>query len=326
MITFATLSQQPQAFRSLTGMSLSEFNTLFAHFANAQARQRSTATTTRRDHKPRQRASGAGRPFAHSDKTRLLMVLLWLRVYPTFEVLAFFFSLHKSNAHAGVQDVLCTLGSLCDFAFERPAKERKALNSVQAVMDAFPDVALLIDAKEQRTRRPKSSKEDDKQKPYYSGKKKAHTLKSQVAVTPSGMIGAVSKSVPGGANHDLTLLRTSKLLDNLDPDEAAMMDKGYDGVAKDHPDKRLYLPFKARGGHPVTEEQKAYNRHLSSYRIVVEHVNARLNQFGALSQVWRGGRERQHTQVVRVVAHLVNRRTERVPLKRYAPVAPALAT
>lgn len=138
------------------------------------------------------------------------------------------------------------------------------------------------------------------------------------------MIGAVSKSVPGGANHDLTLLRTSKLLDNLDPDEAAMMDKGYDGVAKDHPDKRLYLPFKARRGHPLTEEQTAYNRHLSSYRIVVEHVNARLNQFGALSQVWRGGREAPHTQTVRVVGHLVNCRTQIVPLKCYAP-APVMA-
>ena len=324
MLTFETLSQQPQAFRSLTGMSLAEFNTLFAAFAPAQARRRSTDTTTRRDHKPRQRAHGTGRHFAHSDKTRLLMALLWLRVYPTFAVLGFFFSLHKSNAHAGVQDVLCTLESLCDFAFEQPAKERKALGSLTAVMDAFPEVALIIDAKEQRIRRPKSSKEDDKQKPYYSGKKKAHTLKSQVAVTPSGMIGAVSKSVPGGANHDLTLLRTSKLLDNLDPDEAAMMDKGYDGVAKDHPDKRLYLPFKARRGHPLTEEQTAYNRHLSSYRIVVEHVNARLNQFGALSQVWRGGREAPHTQTVRVVGHLVNCRTQIVPLKCYAP-APVMA-
>jgi hypothetical protein len=318
MITFEKLSQQPQAFRSLTGMSLSEFHALFAAFTQAQAARRAAATTTRRDNKPRQRASGAGRRFANDEQSRLVMALLWLRVYPTFEVLGFFFSLHKSNAHPNVMDVLSTLESLADFAFERPAKERKALGSVAAVMDAFPDVALIIDAKEQRTRRPKSSKEDDKQRPYYSGKKKAHTLKTQVGVQPDGKIGAISDSVPGGANHDLTLLRKTRLLERLDEDEAAMMDKGYDGIAKDYPDKRLYLPFKARRGHPLTPEQQAYNRHLSGYRIVVEHVNARLNQFGALSQVWRGGRGEQHTRTVRVVAHLVNRRTERVPLKSYA--------
>jgi hypothetical protein len=325
MITFETLSQQPRAFRSLTGLHLTQFNTLFADFAHAQAQQRSAATTTRRDNKPRQRASGAGRRFAHSDKTRLLMALLWLRVYPTFEMLAFFFSLHKSKAHTNVLDVLFTLESLGDFAFQRPAKQRKALGSIAAVMDAFPDVALIIDTKEQRIRRPKSSKDDDQQKPYYSGKKKAHTLKTQVAVTPGGTIGALSDSVPGGANHDLTLLRKTKLLDNLDEDEAAMMDKGYDGVAKYHPHHRLYLPFKARRGHPLTQEQQAYNRHLSGYRLVVEHTNARLNQFGALSQVWRGGRESQHTRVVRVVAHLVNRRTEIVALKTYRPIAPFIA-
>jgi hypothetical protein len=323
MITFEKLSQQSQAFGSLTGMNVTEFHALFVAFAQAQNTRRAAATTTRRDHKPRQRRSGAGRRFAHSEQTRLLMALVWLRIYPTFEVLGFFFSLHKSNAHENVADVLATLESLCDFAFERPAKERKALGSVAAVMDAFPDVALIIDAKEQRIRRPKSSKDkdEDKQRPYYSGKKKAHTLKSQVAVTPEGRIGALSPSVPGGATHDLTLLRKTKLLDYLDEGEAAMMDKGFDGIQKDFPHKQLYLPFKARRGHPLTEAQKVYNRHLSSYRIVVEHTNARLNQFGALSQVWRGGRDGQHTQAVRVVAHLVNRRMEKVPLKTYAAVA-----
>jgi hypothetical protein len=100
-------------------------------------------------------------------------------------------------------------------------------------MDAFPDVALVIDAKEQRIRRPKNGKNEagsvvDDQKPYDSGKKKTHTLKNQVAVNPHGNIQTVSESVPGGTIHDITLLRQSKLLDALDDDEASMMDKGYD--------------------------------------------------------------------------------------------------
>jgi hypothetical protein len=77
---------------------------------------------------------------------------------------------------------------------------------------------------------------------------------------PEGMIQAVSDSVPGGANHDLTLLRDSHLLDQLQDDEAAMIDKGYVGIRNDYLDKRLYLPFKASWGRPLTEEQKAYNR------------------------------------------------------------------
>ena len=320
MITFAHLSRHASTFRSLTGMNEAEFHSLFAAFAQAQTTCRQTATTTRRDRKPRQRASGAGRRFAHDEQTRLLIALVWLRVYPTFEMLGFLFGLHKANAHKNVFDVLAILETLADFRFERPVKERKSLGSVQAIMDAFPDVVLVIDAKEQRVQRPKSSKHEDRQKPYYSGKKKAHTLKSQVAVTPDGQIGAVSASVPGGANHDLTLLRQSGLLHHLAEDEAAMMDKGYDGIGNDFPDRRLYLPFKARRNRPLTEEEKASNRHLSRYRIVVEHTNARLNQFGALSQVWRNARGK-HTQVVRVIAQIVNHRIATVPLKTYAIAA-----
>lgn len=264
----------------------------------------------------RRRAPGAGRPATCSLETQLAMTLVWLRVYPTFAVLAFLFGLHESNAWRNVQETLQTLQSMADFPFEKPAKERKTLRSLEAVMDAFPDVVLVIDAKEQRTQRPKSDKDNDRQKPYYSGKKKAHTLKNQVAVQPGGKIGAVSASVPGGANHDLRLLRDSRLLDNLSEGEAAMMDKGYDGITKDYPDHTLYLPHKARRNHPLTAAQKSYNRFLSSYRIVVEHTNAQLNQYQALSQVWRNRRE-HHTGVFRVVCSLVNRRIENCPLKRY---------
>jgi hypothetical protein len=108
-----------------------------------------------------------------------------------------------------------------------------------------------------------------------------HTLKNQIGVAPSGRIEALPESVPGGSTHDLTLLRQTDWLSELDDEEAAMMDKGYDGITADYPDKKLYLPFKARRNHPLTEEQKAYNRFLAKYRIVVEHTIAQLNKLGA---------------------------------------------
>lgn len=75
-------------------------------------------------------------------------------------------------------DVLATLEAHTVFVCERPAQERQKLRSVQAVMDAFPDVRLVIDAKEQRIQRPGGSDEsgNSHQRPFYSGKKKAHTL------------------------------------------------------------------------------------------------------------------------------------------------------
>jgi hypothetical protein len=228
-------------------------------------------------------------------------------------------------------DILATLEAHTVFVCERPAENRKKLRSVQAVMDAFPDVRLVVDAKEQRVQRPSGSDKDDnsRQKPFYSGKKKAHTLKTQVAVAPDGSFQSVGKSTPGSM-HDLTLLRQSGLLHCLEKTEGVMLDKGYDGLQtadpKDpdknkNPDKNgpvhpYHLPYKARRGHPLTAEQKAFNAHLSGYRIVVEHSLAQMNQFQVLAQVFRHDREK-HSGLTRIVAGLVNRRIAQRPLKTY---------
>jgi len=95
------------------------------------------------------------------------------------------------------------------------------------------------------------------------------------------------------------------------------MDKGYTGIANDYPETKVYLPHKARRNHPLTEEQKAYNRLLARYRIVVEHTIAQMNRFQVLRQVFRHRRQ-GHTQLVRIVAGLVNRQILATPLKSYA--------
>ena len=326
MITYESLAARPSAFTSLSGLTLADFEALYQDFAAAYATDRQRSLT--RAGRPRRRAAGGGTPFTHDGRTRLLMALVFLRVYPTYEVLAFFFSLHKANAQRGVVDVLATLEAHTVFVCERPAQERQKLRSVQAVMDAFPDVRLVIDAKEQRIQRPGG--EDDngnsRQKPFYSGKKKAHTLKTQVAVAPDGSFQSVGKSVPGSV-HDLTLLRQSDLLYRLPSAEGVMLDKGYDGIQrldpkapdKNGPPHPYHLPHKARRGHPLTDEQKAFNAHLSSYRIVVEHSLAQMNQFQALAQVFRHDHDR-HSGLTRIVAGLVNRRVSQRPLKTYPVV------
>jgi hypothetical protein len=322
MITYNKLTRRPAAARSLIGMSLPAYDKLYEEFEAAHAQRLQAMSQTRRTRQPRQRAVGAGRRYTYSLRDRLLMTLFWLRVYTTYAVMGFLFDLDPTNVEDNVKDVLATLECMSSFASERPAAERNKLRSVAAVMDAFPDVRLVIDAKEQRIQRPQPGKDDegqpqDRQKPYYSGKKKTHTLKNQVAVAPDGRIEAVSASVPGGATHDLTLLRQTQLLTQLAEGEAAMLDKGYDGIRNDFPDRSLYLPDKARRNHPLTPEQKASNRHLSRYRIVVEHTIAQLNQFQVLAQVYRHART-THTQIFRIVAGLVNRQITATPLKSYA--------
>ena len=189
MLVYESLSRCPNAFRSLTGMNPAEFESLLLDFVAAQERFRHRTGTTRQN-QPRQRAAGAGHPFRHDDRHRLLMALVWLRVYPTYELLGFFFALHKRNAQRNVRAVLEVLDTLPDFPFDRPSHPRRKLSTAAQVMDAFPAVRLVIDAKEQRVQRPQG--DYDAQKPYYSGKKKTRTLKSQIGVGPDGLIESVS--------------------------------------------------------------------------------------------------------------------------------------
>jgi hypothetical protein len=315
MLSYAALARRPAAFRSVTGMAPEDFDALLNDFLAAQAGRRRDSARTKRG-APRRRAYGAGHPHALDDRHRLLMALAWLRLYPTYEVLGLLFGLDRGNAHRSAEDVLTTLAAMGTFPFERPPSDRQKLGTVAAVMDAFPQVKLVIDAKEQRVERPRG---ESRQKPFYSGKKRCHTIKTQVAVTPEGRLGAVSVSVPGGAWHDLTLLRGSGLLDRLDADadEGAMLDRGYVGVRKDRPELPLFLPQRAGRGRPLDAEQAEDNRLIARYRIVVEHTLAQMGRYQALRQVWRGDVPR-HSRAIRAVAVLVDRRVGAVPLKTYA--------
>ena len=182
-------------------------------------------------------------------------------------------------------------------------------------MAAFPEVRVIVDAKEQAFHRPAGW---DRQKPFYSGKKKRHTVKNQVACTPGGRIVSVSTTAPG-RTHDLTVLRYNGLLDRLPADAGVMTDKGYIGVSADAGARAVVIPIRASKNHPLTDEQKASNRVISGCRVVVEHVMAQLSRFQVLRQMFRSVFGR-HTRAFRVVALLVDRRSAVTPLKTY-PIA-----
>src|SRR3954465_15428168 len=148
MLSYEELCRHPAAFPSLTGMTRAEFDCLLARFRQAEADLRASSQSTPRGGKPRARAPGAGPPYGRGAADRLLMALLWLRVYPTYEVLGFFFGLHKRNAQLNVIAALEVLDSLSGFPFDRPGPDRKKARSAAEVMAAFPAVRVIIDAKE----------------------------------------------------------------------------------------------------------------------------------------------------------------------------------
>lgn len=130
---------------------------------------------------------------------------------------------------------------------------------------------ILIDAAESPIERPKKRVKakkkirhrNNKQKHFYSGKKKRHTLKSQVVVdkkTKKVICIACSNS----KKHDFKLVKESKV--RWTSHRFGVTDSGYTGIRKLQKNSRL--PKKASKKKPLTREEKRQNREISSERVV----------------------------------------------------------
>ena len=139
------------------------------------------------------------------------------------------------------------------------------------------------------------------QEVYYSGKKKRHTIKTEIRTTVAGRIVHVSKNHPG-AVHDFTVFKG----ENLPPKESRLfVDSGYQGIADIHPNADF--PYKASKNKPLDREEKAYNTALSRVRVKVEHVFAQIKTFKILADRYRNKRKRYGVKFS-IIAGLVNRK------------------
>jgi hypothetical protein len=148
MITYEKILKKPQATHGLIGMSLDEFEKLYAEFELAHMARLSALQHTQRDGMKRRRAAGAGPKHKYALCDRLLMTLFWMRAYTTYQVLGSLYGLNKTTVEENLKDVLHTLALMAGFRCERPQAEVPKLRSIQEVLDAFPDMLLIIDAEE----------------------------------------------------------------------------------------------------------------------------------------------------------------------------------
>ena len=269
--------------------------------------------TLTREGRVRQRAVGAGPHFSLSARDQLLLTVVWLRQYPTNEVLGFLFGVSDSTVSRIVSRVVPVLAKAGKSQMRMPDPGRKHRRTLDDLLSEIPELGVVIDTFEQPVQRPKSRDEADK---WYSGKKKRHTIKSQLGVDRnSGEIVDVGDSVRGPTN-DLTLLKASNLMDRLPEGVSGEGDLAYVGIANLHPQKLGFTPRrKPRGADkhrprgqdkPRPPEDVAYNTAFAKSRIVVEHSILRMRRYQCLWQVDRHHRK-GHTERVVAVAGLVNR-------------------
>jgi hypothetical protein len=286
-------------FLNMTGLRVNEFDTL-ATDSLPQWQQREAQRLYRAE---RQREAGGGRRSELDGRDQVLLTVVWLRVYPTHEVLGYLFGVSDSTTSRVIERVLPLLEQAGRDTIRMPDPGRKRRRKLPDLLQDTPELAVVSDSFEQKVQRPKDKTTRDA---WYSHKKRTHSVKSQIAVDEdSGRIVDVSASVMGHT-HDLTLLKASRLLERLPEGIGGLGDLGYQGIRDLHP--LAAGPRKKPWGkhNPRPPEDIPYHRAFSQRRVVVENSINRLRRYQALSQTDREHR-RRHGARVMAVAGLVNR-------------------
>jgi hypothetical protein len=222
-----------------------------------------------------------GRNFALSLEDMLLMVLLYYRSYVTQMFVGYLFGIDDSR----VCRIIQKLEPLLEKVMTLPQQKHLSQEEIES---------CLVDATEQPLERPKKD-----QKPYYSGKKKRHTLKTEIRTTLKGRITHVSKARPGSL-HDFNLHKQEP---PLHPKSRAFVDSGYQGLDKLHSETEW--PYKATKKKPLDEEEKAYNRALSRIRVIVENIIGDIKTFKILADRYRN-KGKRYTVKFKIIAAIVN--------------------
>lgn len=321
MSLYRKLSRNPNQFLTVTGMILTDFQRLLPQFEQAnhqiEARRKACVVITKSG---RQRRAGGGAKFANELADRLLMLLLYYRLYLTQEFLTLLFRAeHKSLICRNIQLMRSVFelvlpvperarARVMSLAKKEQERRRKRIGTVEEFREAYPELTFIIDGVEQPKRKPKKP---EKRKSDYSGKKKRHTRKQIVMGTPSGIIVDQSPST-GGRPHDFKVFKQDHAARSIceefkDYRVTLYGDSGFDGMKAMGLPVTVRLNEKARRNHPLTREQKKLNRLRSSTRIRVEHIFSRRKKYGIASDIYRN-RDEDYDQTMNIVAGLVNLR------------------
>jgi IS5 family transposase len=268
-LKYAKVKKHPAIFKRLFGVSVNEFEIILSKTEGEWQKK-----VVKRYKRP-------GRDYKLDLADMILMLLLYYRSYTSQLFIGFLFGIDDSRVSRNIRKLEPILAKVMAISKTRHLRQEEIED-------------IIIDATEQPIERPKKG-----QKAFYSGKKKRHTNKTEIRITPKGRIINVSKTKPGSV-HDFEVYKGGPPLPR---DSTALADSGYQGLDKLH--ARTEIPFKASKNNPLGSEDKIYNRALSRIRVKIEHVIGQIKSFKILSERYRNKNKRYNLKF-NIIAGIVN--------------------
>jgi hypothetical protein len=202
MITVKKLRRKPKHFHNFTALTPEQFDVLLTALQPLYEQ----AEDERLSNPNRLRARGAGRNFDLELPERLLMSLMYFRLYVTQTLLGYLFDLDSSNVNREINGrMLAVLSGVLpvpaqdeplDLAAQTASssgggggkrkRRGKKIGTLEELLEKHPEFKeIFIDGTEQELPKPKDKA---RRKGLYSGKRKRHTAKMQVLSTRSKLV------------------------------------------------------------------------------------------------------------------------------------------
>lgn len=253
--------------RSVIWIWVKEFNEILPFF------EKSLEEYYRTIKEKRERKVWWWRKWALWDaKSKLIMILFYVKVYPTYDLMAFLYDVARWQPCYWVQKFLPVLEKAL---WRRVVLPERKVWSLEDLLKKYPEVKeLFTDWTERPVNRPKKNKQ---QKRNYSWKKKRHTIKNTVVVNENREILFLW-------NTEEWKIHDKKLYDKENLWELNIDNYGdtwyiwWNGII---------TPKKNSKKNPLTDEEKETNKIISSFRVVVENWICGIKRFWIVSQKLR---------------------------------------
>ena len=283
-----------------TGISRNHLDQLVIELAGPFTAAREGRLHRRRGGRDRRRWPGAGHPETLTLRDRLLATLAWLRLALPHQAIAVLYGVDRSTISAAIRQIRPLLANR---GFATPTGVRLHTLADVFAYAAAEGLTVRLDGTEIQVRRPKANRPG--RRAFVSGKKKQNTIKATIASDAEGRPMWAGATRPGRM-HDQTAVRTEGIDELIEqhPEVTFLVDSGYRGLAKDHPDQVIAPPLKPK--KTATPDQvasyEAERKAQSSQRIPAEHAIALIKWWRPLQRYT--GRRDALPEIIRAVTSL----------------------
>lgn len=293
MLFYENIKNMPKPLRTMTSLNKDEFEDLCDSFEEAWNKYKEDAGC-------HDESKGGRKPVLGKIEEKLFFILFYIKLYPLQEVLAYLFGMSQSQANYWIHVLsqVLKIALQCNEYLPQRVPEKMAEKLQEEVSEA-----VAIDGTERRCQRPLNK---EAQKFYYSGKKKAHTLKNDVIVGINDMEIKYLSGTYEGKAQDKKIAEKEGL--SYPKGIHLYQDKGFQGYQP--AGVIIHQPKKKPKGEELSSVEKEQNRLISRVRVVVEHVISGIKRCRIVKDVFRNTKEDYDDLVMEIACGLHNLRRD----------------